>query len=228
MLLRFFSQRGHDMRILLAIGFALMVAACATMAENTLSPERRAALKIESVNVTFSPGAQLVWAEAEAEYQRSKDPNAPTQAFINHKMDDEGRAYVERKASGRIREALDKGLLRATSQGTQPVRLQVAVRELYIAPPAMRLIGQSPFTIRANMTLVDSRSGAVVLEAKDFQGYGGQSGGIIGIALDQVMPDPIDRAARSLANSYRSWLRTGSQAQMGSIALDSEEPPASQ
>src|SRR4051794_819597 len=111
------------MRVGVALLLAALLAGGVTTAENTLSPERRAALKIESVKVAFATNAAIIWAEAESEFDRSKNPNAGMNAYMTTvPPTGERRVFVEKKAAARITDAFQKRVLPAF-RGTEPARL---------------------------------------------------------------------------------------------------------
>jgi len=56
---------------------ALWVAGCATKAINTLSQERRDALRIDAIDLSFAPDANLAWGDALNEFWRSGKPDTP-------------------------------------------------------------------------------------------------------------------------------------------------------
>lgn len=193
---------------------AALLAGCATAVENTLSPERRAGLKIESVKVTFAPDASLRWAEAESEFDRTKDPNGGAAAYMRAELPSgERRAFIERKAAARITEAFQKQFA-PSFRGTEPARVEVVVKTLDLPSGLRRVTLGGNHMIAADITVVNAKSGQVILRASDFRTQAVAGNGIGGVLLDQViMSDPIDRAADVLAKNYRSWLGDGSQMQ---------------
>ena len=121
----------------------------------------------------------------------------------------ERRAYMEKKAAARITDAFQKRVLPAF-RGTEPARLEIRVTSMDI-PSGLRqaLIG-GEHRINAEITVVNAKSGEVILSAPDFRSQH-KGGGITSVIVDAVMPEPIDRASIIMANSYKSWLESGSQ-----------------
>lgn len=190
---------------------AALLAGCVTTAENTLSPERRAALKIESVKVTFAPNAALSWADAESEFDQTRTSLSGAAAYVRGEQPTgERRAFVEQKAVAKITEAFQKRVVPAF-RGTEPARVEIVVKSLDLPSGLRRVVAGGNHRIDAEITVVDAKTGATILRAPDFQGLAGGNGGVMGVLVDQVFPDPIDRAANTLANNYKSWLGSGSQ-----------------
>jgi hypothetical protein len=193
---------------------AVLLAGCVTTAENTLSPERRAALKIESVKVTFAPNAALSWAHADSEFDRAKLSGDGTAAYLRGEQQaGEKRAFVEQKAAAKITQAFQKQVV-PSFHGTEPARVEVVVKSLDIPSTARQVMLGGHHRIGAEITVVNAKSGEMILRAPDFQGQSAGAGAY-SLVLDRMLPDPIDRAAATLANSYRAWLESGSQMGQG-------------
>jgi hypothetical protein len=204
------------MRVGVVLLLALVLAGCVTTAENTLSPERRAALKIESVKVTFAPGALLNWSEVESEFDRSKNPNDGIKAYVTAvPMTGDRRAYVEKKAAARIADAFEKKVLPAF-RGTEPARVEVIVKALDLPSGLKRALIGGQHRIEAEITVVNARTGQTIIRAPDFQSQH-DGGGVVSLVGDMVLPDPIDRASIIMANSYKSWLESGWQLGRGML-----------
>ena len=171
------------MRVGVALLLAALLAGCVTTAENTLSPERRAALKIESVKVSFAPSARVNWSEAESEFDRSKNPNDGLKAYVTAvPMTADRRAYIEKKAAARITDAFQQRVLPAF-RGTEPARVEVVVHALDLPSGARRALVGGDHRIDADIRVVNAKSGEVILQAPDFRGtspgggYGQRAGG---------------------------------------------------
>ena len=198
------------MRVGVILLLAALLAGCVTTAENTLSPERRAALKIESVKVTFAPNATLSWADAESEFERAKLAGEGTTVHLRgEQQGGEKRAFVEQRAAAKITQAFQKEVV-PSFRGTEAARVEIVVKSLDIPSTARQVMLGGNHRIGAEITVVNAKSGEMILRAPDFQGQS-PGAGAYSLVLDRMLPDPIDRAAVTLAHSYRSWLESGSQ-----------------
>jgi hypothetical protein len=176
-------------RILCALALTLTLAGCAaTSATNTLSQDKRDALRVDSIEVSFARDAAISWVDGAAG-QTFDSPAAQ-------------RAFLERKATGPIKAALTAEIPPAF-RGTNPARLRVPVL-------ARIIVGPMGFGINAEIALVDSRTGRVLVNAGEFNGVASGQGGLLGVALEQAIAgEPIDRVSKAFARALKSWLKTG-------------------
>jgi hypothetical protein len=184
-----------SIRALIIIALTIAIAGCATSATNILTQEKRDALRIDVVEVSFTQDAKIDWLDARA--------GAPEEPGAR-------RAFLEQKAIGPIKRALDAEIIPAF-RGTDPAKLRVRIRNLSITAAALRILaGNIPFSIKADIELVDVKTGKTLLEAPDFNGLTGGGGGMIGAALDVAfLSEPIDRLAKAFARVLKTWLKTG-------------------
>jgi len=89
----------------------------------------------------------------------------------------------------------------------RPVRVEIKVKEVEIASAVQRILVGGHHRLRADVDLVDARSGVVILAFSE-QGAMAQAGqGIGGVLLDKAfLGDPIDRVIQNYATQYRNWL----------------------
>jgi hypothetical protein len=85
-----------SLRAVVAFALALLVGGCATP-QNTLTQDKRDALRIDAIELSFAPDAQILWLDATS--RAPEDPAAK-------------RAYLEQKAAGPIKAALDAEIKR--------------------------------------------------------------------------------------------------------------------
>jgi hypothetical protein len=181
-------------RSLLVVAFALALAGCATGPVNTLTQDRRDALRIDAVEVTFAPDAKVDWFDGQG--GGPVDPVAQ-------------QAYLRQKALGPIKAALDAEI-RPAFRGAAPATLKVRIRRVYIPATATRIIiANIPYEIRADLELVDNRTGKSLLVASDFDGLARSYGGVAGILEAAVADDPIIRVSKAFAHVLMGWLKTG-------------------
>jgi hypothetical protein len=183
-----------SVRAVVALTLALLVAGCATVPQNTLTQDKRDALRIDAIELSFAPDALILWMDA-----YSGAPEEPAAK----------RAYLEQKAAGPIKAALDAEIKQAF-RGTDPAKLRVRIRFIHIQATALRIIvGAAPFAIRADLDLVDAKSGQTLLAATDFDGLTMTFGGLAGAVESAVSEEPIIRVSKSFAVVLSRWLKTG-------------------
>jgi hypothetical protein len=91
--------------------------------------------------------------------------------------------------------------------GTRSVRLAVRVHEVNIASAIQRVFIGGDHRIEADVDLVDAKTGAPLLSLPSHRVTAGAGGGVLGVALDNlILSDPIDRATALFAADYRNWL----------------------
>jgi hypothetical protein len=202
------------MRVGLVLLLALMLAGCVTTAENTLSPERRAALKIESVKVSFAPNASLLWGDAESEYDQKNTSLSGAAAYVRAEAPTGARrAFVEQKAAAKITQAFQKHVV-PSFQGTEPARVEITVTSFDIPSTVRRVtLGGHP-NVATQIKVVNAKTGQPILQTSDFRGQAFAGNGALAVFDQMVMDDPADRAAEVLAKSYRTWLADGSSGLM--------------
>jgi len=186
-------------RTVLAVALvAAAVGGCATTASNTLPQAKRDALRIDSVDMAYAPDAFLSWPDAMGEFVRSGAPDTPAAR----------RAFVEQKAAGHLRAALAAEIPPAF-RGTEPARLRVTIRRLEVASAVQRVLIGGGYALKADIQLVDVKSGQTLLQVADFNGYVQGGGGPLQVVVEQMFPDPIDRVSRAFASALRAWLQSG-------------------
>ncbi len=112
-------------------------------------------------------------------------------------------------AAAKINAALELQL-RPVLAGHRPVKLNVRLRRLYVASAIQRIVVGGHHELVADVTVVDAKSGAVLLSHPEFRTASMAGQGIGGTMLDAaLLADPIDRLAQNFAVSYRDWLAPG-------------------
>jgi hypothetical protein len=189
-----------SVRALIVLSLGLMVAACAAVPINTLTQDKRDSLRIASVDVGFAEDATIEWYDAQA-----GAPEEPAARL----------AFLKQKAIGPIKAALNAEILPAF-RGTDPATLRVRIRTVRIPAAAMTIIvANIPYAIRADMELIDTRTGTTLLAASDFDGLSHTFGGVLGIVQAAVAEDPIIRVSKAFAHVLTVWLKTGVKQAMG-------------
>jgi hypothetical protein len=189
-----------SIRALIVLSLGLMVAACAAGPTNTLTQDKRDSLRIASVDVSFAQDATIEWYDAQA-----GAPEEPAARL----------AFLKQKAIAPIRAALNAEMLRVF-RGTDAATLKVRIRTVRIPAAAMTIIvANIPYAIRADMELIDAKTGKTLLTASDFDGLSPTFGGVIGIVQAAVSEEPIIRVSKAFAHVLEIWLKTGVKQAMG-------------
>ena len=150
-------KRATPLAVLGAVVAAL--AGCVT-AENALSPNDVAAMKLAAVTVNFAPNSLVSTPDGEDAYAAAK--GIPPGQMLSVLRTPEYKDYVRHMVGPRIEAGIEQALAERLN-GSRPVRLEIVVNE-YKVPSVMSrvLIGGQPSMIVA-ATLVDARTGAVIL-----------------------------------------------------------------
>lgn len=192
---------------LAALGAALALAGCVT-AENSLSQNDIAGMRLTGVTVTYVPTAFIQWEDGVRAYAASKgsvDPQVPSVARTP-----EGQAYVQNLLASRIKAGIERAMS-GQLNGSRPVRLEVVVKRFDIPSAVQTIIAGGGRGMTADTNLVDARTGALIL-ANSSQGvYLPSGGGLLGSAIQAAMDNaaeqsPADKIVARYAEDYRDWL----------------------
>ena len=193
----------------LAVLAALSVAACSTVAPNRLSPSDTAQLRFIGIEVRTG-GAAVNWGDAEDAYLKSRNLPQTDPALV---QTPEAQGFIRGMAGQRLRAALERALA-TRPEGARPARLVVTLIAADI-PSAVRriIIGGAP-VIRANIEIVDARTGAVLTAYSGDQGMQAAGQGVLGVVVDGALTaggfdDLFDRAANDFARRFKTWLAAG-------------------
>jgi hypothetical protein len=193
---------------LAALGMACALAGCVTTAENSLSQNDIAAMKLTGVTVSFAPDAGVQWEDGIRAYATAKA--IPDDEIATATNTPEGKAYVQAMLAPVIRTGVTKSL---TGQliGSRPVRLDVVVKSFAVASAVQRILIGGGRGMVADANLVDARTGAVIIAYPGMLAatYAGQ--GIVGTAVQAAIDSASEQSvAEKLASRYgeiyRNWL----------------------
>jgi hypothetical protein len=190
-----------------ALGIALALAGCVTTAENSLSQNDIANMKLTGVTVSFAPDAGVQWEDGIRAYATAKAITDDQIATATNTA--EGKAYVQTMLAPVIKTGVTKSLT-GQLNGSRPVRLHVVVKSFALSSAVQRiLIGGGRGIADAN--LVDARTGAVIVAYPELRAaaYAGQ--GIVGTAVQAAIDNASEQSvAEKLAvrygELYRRWL----------------------
>jgi hypothetical protein len=187
-----------------ALGGALL-AACATVATNTLSPQEIAGLKLTAVAVTYKPDAQIQWDDGLRLYAESKGLNY---LQLPAGVTPEEQTFMRDALARKLKEAMTKDL-GATLHGSRPVRLDVAVIRFDITSPLQRVVLGGGYSMNADVNIVDARTGAVLLAYPNVNTILMAGNGVAGAAVQAIIDanqPAADRVIDSFASQYAKWL----------------------
>jgi DNA-binding CsgD family transcriptional regulator len=196
--------------LLAALGLGLALSACVT-AENPLSQTYIAGMKLTGVNVSFAPKASVIWEEGERAYAGARTMSDAQVAEARRTQ--EYKDYVHAMLGARIKAGVEQAMA-GQLIGARPVRLEIVVSRFYVPSVASRvLIGGDPQMFAA-ATLVDARTGAVILAHPDLEAFVHGGAGIIGTAVQAAIDSSRnetqeDRLIANYGQTYREWLTHG-------------------
>jgi len=182
---------------------AAALAGCAT-ASNTLSVEQVGTFRLAGVNVAFAPDVHIWWGDGERAYAASKG-QAATESDALAKTP-EGQAYLRNTIAAKLKGAMERNLA-GTLVGTRPVRAEVSVKNVTVVSAIQRVILGGHHQMIADVTLVDAKTGAILLPyaAQSTMALAGQ--GLGGALIDAALfAEPIDRVINNYAEQYGNWL----------------------
>jgi hypothetical protein len=198
----------HVLKLRLIAG-ALLASAlggCVTH-NNTLRPEDVANFKFAGVSVKVKPGLYANWDEGYRAYAASK--KIPDHELATASNGDDAKAYVGGLAAAKVKDAMERQMAGALT-GSRPVRIEVLVTGLEISSAVQRVVIGGSNQLSADITLVDAKSGAVIIERPSLFSVVGAGNGVLGAAIqaayDAANGPPIDRLANDLSEKYKTWL----------------------
>lgn len=213
-------------RILLAGAASALVAGCAT-STNLLNEQEIAGLRIEKIEVLFKPDAQIWWGKPEKEFverelaRRASQPGQKKRAPSVVDVSDSGgnaisaeynaiaesaeaKAYIRAELTRLVKERLEREVV-PEFKGSRPVVLEITVVGFVIPSAAQRLVlgGNPVFT--ALRVLKDAKTGAE-LGKLDQATAAGAGQGIVGVAIEQALPDLEERLLGVFVDQTKRWL----------------------
>lgn len=192
---------------LAALGVALGLAGCVT-AENSLSQNDIASMKLTGVTVSYAPDARIQWEDGIRAYATAK---AITDDQIATATDTpEGKAYVRNLLAPKIKAGVEKAMA-GQLNGLRPVRLDVVVKNFAIAGAVQRIVIGGGREMTATANLVDVRTGAVIIANPDLRAFLMAGQGVLGTAVQAAIDNAAaqsvaDQVANRYGESYRDWL----------------------
>lgn len=190
-------------RLLPTILLTFALAGCVTVT-NTVPADQIATFKLDAVTVGFADGARIWWGDGERAYAATKGIAAQDAESVSETP--EAKAFIHKTISEKLKAAIERRL-KGELAGTRPVRIVVRVKDVQIASVIQRIIVGGGHHLKADVDLVDARTGAVIQAYPEQTAISMAGQGIGGTMLDQaLLPDPIDRVVNNFADGYGNWL----------------------
>jgi hypothetical protein len=181
---------------MLALWLALVLAGCASVPP-ALSPEQVTGFRVTAVNVKFTGDARVSWLDGARRYADSKglDFEGPeTQAHIRSTVASKLKSAVERRLADRL-------------TGSRPVRVEIAVRAVFLSSMVQRVVIGGAHNVIAEVSLVDAKTGEVLVSNPNVVGIAGGGSGVLGVVVENTLLDePVDRVTDSFAMQCGRWL----------------------
>ena len=190
-----------------ALGIVLALAGCVT-AENLLSQNDIAGMKLAGVTVGFTPDAAIQWEDGIRAYATSKAITDDQIATATNTP--EGKTYVRNMLAPKIKGAIEQKMA-GQLNGSRPVRLEVVVKSFAIAGAVQRILIGGGRGMVADANLVDARTGALILAYQDMNVNQVVGNGIVGTAVQAAIDSasersPAEKLADQYGENYRAWL----------------------
>jgi hypothetical protein len=193
-----------------ALGAALVLAGCVT-AENSLSQNDIAGMKLTGVSVSFTPDAFIQWEDGIRAYATAKAITDDQIATATNTP--EGRTYVRDMLAPVIKTGVTKSLA-GQLNGSRPVRLDIVVKSFALSSAVQRILIGGGRDMTADANLVDARTGAIVIANPGLRAALLAGQGIVGIvgtavhaAFDNASEQSVaEKLAYHYGENYRYWL----------------------
>jgi hypothetical protein len=192
---------------LAALAGALALAGCVTT-ENSLSKNDIAAMKLTGITVSYAPDANVQWEDGIRAYATAK--TIPDDEIATRTNTPEGKAYVQNLLTPKIKSGIER-VMAGQLNGTRPVRLDIAVKSFTIASAVQRILIGGGYGMAADATLVDAKTGAVIIAHPELRGILLAGQGVLGTAVQAAIDNSHaqgvpERIVESYAENYRNWL----------------------
>jgi hypothetical protein len=185
----------------------LALTGCVT-AENSLSQNDIASMKLTDVSVSFAPDATIQWEDGIRAYATAKA--IPDDQIATVTNTPEAKAYAQTLLAVRIKAGVEKAMAGQLS-GSRPVRLNIVVRSFTISPAIQRVVIGGGHGMVADANLVDARTGANIMAHPKLAVALVVGQGVLGTAVQAAIDSAstqstTDKVADRYGDSYRSWL----------------------
>jgi hypothetical protein len=195
---------------LAALGVSCALAGCVT-AENSLTQNDIASMKLTGVTVSYAPDAFVQWEEGIRAYAVSK--SITDDQIATGTNTPEGKAYVQNMLGLRIKAGVERAMA-GQLNGSRPVRLDVVVRSFQITSAVQSILIGAGRSMTADANLVDARTGAVIIAYPKVSVALPAGSGLVGTAVQAAIDSAseqnvTDKIVSSYGRDYRQWLLRG-------------------
>ena len=196
------------LRVVLALGFALLVSACATTPPHNVSVQNIRALKLESVVVEGGANVRSWPAQEDAAINKQlldaagaeRLKSEPATAFPQ--LAPHFTAALQAKFEPQIRNQLG-----FTLSGARPVKVVVRVTQFDVPSMARRILVDSTSKLAAQIALVDAKTGEVIVAYPGPLHTQKVIGGLAAPIFQSIAAvDDADVIVRSYVTRYHEWL----------------------
>jgi hypothetical protein len=164
-------------------------------------------MKLTGVSVAYAPDAYIQWDDGIRAYAASKGITDDQMAVETNTP--EGKAYVRTALAQRIKAGVERAMA-GQLNGTRPVRLELAVHHFTISSAVQRIVIGGGHGMSADATLVDARTGAVILSHPNLSAVLLAGQGLLGTAVEAAVTNggqtTLDRIVDTYGGNYRDWL----------------------
>jgi len=192
---------------LAALGVALALTACVT-AENSLSQNDIAGMKLTGVTVSFAPNAFIQWEDGVRAYAASKGET--DNQILGVAQTPEAKAYVLTLLGSRVKAGIERAMAGQLS-GPRPVRLDIVVKRFDLPPAVQSILLGGGRGMNADANLVDARTGTLIIANPNLGAFMPSAGGLVGTVVQAAFDNaaeqsPADKLVNLYGENYRNWL----------------------
>jgi hypothetical protein len=190
-----------------ALAVSLALAGCVTV-ENSLSQNDIASMKLTGVTVAFTPTAGIQWEDGIRAYATSKAITDDQIATATNTP--EGKAYTQNMLAPLIKSGVER-IMAGQLIGARPVRLDIVVKSFVLASAVQRILIGGGRGMTADASLVDARTGAVIVAYPNLTAFQPAGQGIVGTAVQAAIDNasaqsPAEKLIATYGENYRRWL----------------------
>jgi hypothetical protein len=196
-----------------------------TNAPPSLSAAQVASLRLERVNVTVAPEANINWSRGEMEFAKSKGVVAPVLTAADHDSQatapaigeyqeryralastPEAKSFIRSRAAELVREGVAQSLA-GQFTGQQPMRVEIVLRGVHVQNPLLRVLVDNNDVLMADAAVVDAATGRTLASYPGLQVTQYNTGGFVGALADSaIRGDSVRAMARLYGQRLRAWL----------------------
>ncbi len=178
---------------------ALALTGCVTT-DNRLTKDDAGSMKLTGINVSFAPDANVEWDDGIRAYAKAK-AISDDQAG-NAVNTPEGKAYLNGMLASQIKSRTER-IMAGALTGSRPVRLDIVVRNFTVLSPVKRVLVGGGHLMIADASLVDARTGAMIVAHPDLRGGVATGNGLVGTPVSMAIESNYKESiAEKMMNAY--------------------------